>query len=531
VRLKTPVSLVTLRVRAANLLGVLLWLHIPILAGIALVNRTPPAGPLAIALVLAVAGTLAVRRSPETRGTRLVLATALTGMAMLFVHAAMGVLQIDYHMYFFAVFAMLAVFVDWRPVVLSAALTAVHHLAMAFLMPMSVFPDQAGVAALPRVALHAAIVVAECLVLVWMTATVRRLFFEADAEATRSAAALATVEELRGALELESSAKDGALREAQAALAARELSEISARHEEKRMLETRRSADEREMMVRELAASLERSVGNVVGDLVIAANGMLTSAREAETISERTRLEVEHVVAVTRASETALAGVEVANDRLGAGGEQIRERLAAALDLAERVAQGSRGGETHVEAVRSAADRIGDVITLIEGVADQTRLLALNAAIEAARAGDAGRGFAVVASEVGKLAEQATAATSEIETVIGSMRVASGDVDAALTGIADSAAELRAAAADVGHAVDQQVAVLSSIAQAVGAMRAGTQEVRAAIGRVETASGQVDVTAADVLARAGAVAGRSEDLGRSVERFAQELLGARSSAA
>jgi len=48
---------------------------------------------------------------------RLALATALTAMPMLFVHAGMGVWQIDYHMYFFAVFAMLAAFVDWRPVV------------------------------------------------------------------------------------------------------------------------------------------------------------------------------------------------------------------------------------------------------------------------------------------------------------------------------------------------------------------------------------------------------------------------------
>jgi methyl-accepting chemotaxis protein len=234
---------------------------------------------------------------------------------------------------------------------------------------------------------------------------------------------------------------------------------------------------------------------------------------------------------VTRSAETALAGVAEANDRLGAGGAQIRGRLAAALDVAERVAIGARGGETHVNALRTAAGRIGDAIALIEGVADQTRLLALNAAIEAARAGDAGRGFAVVAAEVGKLAEQAASATAEIEAMIASMHRASGDVGGALAGIGGSVGELRAAAGEVARAVDEQVVALGTIAQAVSAMRAGAQEVHAAIGRVESASDEVDATASDVLTRADVVARHSAELGRSVERFAQELVGTPSVAA
>jgi methyl-accepting chemotaxis protein len=116
---------------------------------------------------------------------RSIIAIAITLGPIAFVYAGRGDLsgisghgnwQIDYHMYFFAVFAMLVGYVDWRPIVISAGLTAVHHLLFDLFVPSAVFPEEG----LDRVALHAICVVAECGVLIWITNTVAALFARID---------------------------------------------------------------------------------------------------------------------------------------------------------------------------------------------------------------------------------------------------------------------------------------------------------------------------------------------------------------
>ena len=227
------------------------------------------------------------------------------------------------------------------------------------------------------------------------------------------------------------------------------------RLEDQQLEDKKRAEEGKRQAMNGLADNFESNVMGIVDAVSAASNAMRSSAESMSATADETSRQS---TAVSVASEQAAGNVQTvaaAAEELSSSIAEIGRQITHSADIAQTGVTDADRANSEVEGLAEAAQKIGEVVNLINDIASQTNLLALNATIEAARAGDAGKGFAVVASEVKSLATQTAKATEEIASQISDMQSATNSAVEAIKGIGGLINELAEIATAISLAVEQ----------------------------------------------------------------------------
>jgi twitching motility protein PilJ len=222
------------------------------------------------------------------------------------------------------------------------------------------------------------------------------------------------------------------------------------------------------------------------------------TALRLEEASDHQRNQIEKATATVQAMSQAMSDMAAEASRsaaiaqqsvdiAAAGGSTVRRTIHGMDNIREQIQETSK----RIKRLGESSQEIGNIVELIEDIADQTNILALNAAMQAAAAGESGRGFAVVADEVQRLAERSANATKQIDALVKTIQA---DTNEAVNSMEASTTEVVGGAKlaeDAGEALQRIEQVSQDIAKATEAMTEHLQQQSRDVGSINDTMGVI----------------------------------------
>jgi len=244
------------------------------------------------------------------------------------------------------------------------------------------------------------------------------------------------------------------------------------------------------------------------------------AAEQAASISQTTATMEELASTYRQIAENADQVVSMAEASLSSA-ENGQQAVSNTLSAMEQIKSRTQQSANKILALGERSQQIGQVLSIINSIADQTKILALNAAIEAARAGEAGKGFSVVAIEIRKLAESVVDSTSEIGTIMTEIQSSANDL------VISTEQELRQVQSGVdlahttGESLDRILDLVEQTTVAAKEISAATQQQKSATDQVVKAMREVAAVAQQTAAGSRQVAASAESLSGMARESAQ----------
>jgi methyl-accepting chemotaxis protein len=258
----------------------------------------------------------------------------------------------------------------------------------------------------------------------------------------------------------------------------------------------------------ESSRRLQQSSNDILSATEQQASG---SAEQAASISETTATMEELASTYRQIAENADQVVSMAEASLN-NAESGQQAVMNTLSAMESIKTRTQSSANKILALGERSQQIGQVLSIINSIADQTKILALNAAIEAARAGEAGKGFSVVAIEIRKLAESVVDSTSEIGAIMSEIQTAANEL------VMSTEQEMKQVQGGVdlanatGESLDQILEMVEQTTIAAKEISAATQQQKSATDQVVKAMREVAAVAQQTAAGSRQVAESAEAL-------------------